>query len=357
MSQIRRKNLFTIFSVAFTLIWTGGHAASFDCERASTYVEKRICADAKPLTHGLSKLDDDMDRAYQTILQRTANPAEVRTAQRQWLKTRDACTDAKCIQRAYEKRFVTLHAPRERPATVVPSNPKITVESHIFPSEAEKLKAIQEVLRNHKLYPSSSFYGIKDQPYCAPFMQDLIAGEVKAVEPDVRAETAYDPALKKWHSCDGKELKDAKVNHPREFYDGVGLLGQPLYRYYRLELDGNPQNGDEDLLYHETAAPYYDPKARVGRTGYSWVDLDACVRKGGASASNVFAHRKNPGDYYRFSLIAKYKEIFLALSIHPNTKNPKISNYNVHMIELKQRSMPRLVCSWSEPIIETSTTK
>jgi uncharacterized protein len=82
-------------------------AASFPCEKAATSVEKSICANAT-----VSALDEHMGRYYaaaRTELGAAKNC--LATNQREWLRTvRNACTDAKCLERAYLARLAELDA-------------------------------------------------------------------------------------------------------------------------------------------------------------------------------------------------------------------------------------------------------
>lgn len=79
------------------------HAASFDCARAETKVEKLICADAE-----LSKLDEDLAAAYTAAREVRGNEASLRTTQRQWQKERNSCTDAQCVKNSYSTRLSSL---------------------------------------------------------------------------------------------------------------------------------------------------------------------------------------------------------------------------------------------------------
>jgi uncharacterized protein len=79
-------------------------AAGFDCAKAATKVEQRICADA-----ALSKLDDELSGEYHAAMLRTGAPAELKRAQAQWLKgTRDKCATRACLGEAYRQRMVEL---------------------------------------------------------------------------------------------------------------------------------------------------------------------------------------------------------------------------------------------------------
>lgn len=50
--------------------------AGFDCSKATTKIEKMICADA-----GLSKLDEQLDTAYKTALQGKKQAGAVRQSE------------------------------------------------------------------------------------------------------------------------------------------------------------------------------------------------------------------------------------------------------------------------------------
>lgn len=75
-------------------------AASFDCEKVGTKVEKLICANAD-----LSKLDEDLASAYGSALAQADKPDTLKQAQKTWLKLRNTCADPTCVKRAYESRI------------------------------------------------------------------------------------------------------------------------------------------------------------------------------------------------------------------------------------------------------------
>lgn len=81
-------------------------AASFDCSKAQSKVEKLICADAE-----LSKLDEEMTASYADALKGSATAADVRNAQKQWLKIRDTCQDSQCLKNTYRQQVTSLRSP------------------------------------------------------------------------------------------------------------------------------------------------------------------------------------------------------------------------------------------------------
>jgi uncharacterized protein len=80
--------------------------ASFHCSQASTSVEQTICASTT-----LSRLDEQLAKAYASALVVSDQPDVVKSQQKAWLRTiRDTCQDAPCLQSAYEHRLAQLAA-------------------------------------------------------------------------------------------------------------------------------------------------------------------------------------------------------------------------------------------------------
>jgi uncharacterized protein YecT (DUF1311 family) len=78
-------------------------AASFDCAKASTQVEKTVCSDSE-----LSRLDEALDHAYAELKGLGRRVDELRKEQFQWLSVRNACASHGCIRTAYVERLETL---------------------------------------------------------------------------------------------------------------------------------------------------------------------------------------------------------------------------------------------------------
>ena len=90
--------LFGLLTVA-----SPAQAASFDCAKAGTKVEKLICGDAE-----LSKLDDDLNAAYKSALHGQSKAETVKQAQKLWMKERNSCEDTDCVEMAYRSRINEL---------------------------------------------------------------------------------------------------------------------------------------------------------------------------------------------------------------------------------------------------------
>jgi uncharacterized protein len=81
-------------------------AASFDCAKAKTPVEKMICSDA-----ALSELDGRLASAYRRALGLASNPEALKVEQRAWLTNeRRKCADVACLRRSYQQRLTALEA-------------------------------------------------------------------------------------------------------------------------------------------------------------------------------------------------------------------------------------------------------
>lgn len=86
------------------LVLPMAQAASFDCKKASTAVEKSICANPE-----LSFLDEILTSTYQKVIDVATDRSGVHRYQREWLtKIRDACQDEGCLKNTYIARYREL---------------------------------------------------------------------------------------------------------------------------------------------------------------------------------------------------------------------------------------------------------
>ena len=84
-------------------------AASYDCMKAATQIEKSICANAT-----LSKLDDALSIAYRAAKGSSTDLERLQTDQMEWVRTRNACKNDECIQNSYENRLNQLQGPTKK---------------------------------------------------------------------------------------------------------------------------------------------------------------------------------------------------------------------------------------------------
>jgi uncharacterized protein len=93
----------TILIFPVFLLANAVQAASFDCSKAATKIEKMICSDTK-----LSKLDEDLNSAYLSALQDGSQKKMLRRDEKEWLKVRNGCPDRDCVKNAYASRIAQL---------------------------------------------------------------------------------------------------------------------------------------------------------------------------------------------------------------------------------------------------------
>jgi uncharacterized protein len=87
-------------TLSYLIFLASAQAASFDCGKAKTNVEKIICSDA-----GLSKLDEELSSVYKESLNESQHQNVIKNAQKFWRERRDACSDAGCLRQSYEERL------------------------------------------------------------------------------------------------------------------------------------------------------------------------------------------------------------------------------------------------------------
>lgn len=85
---------------------SGAFAASFDCSKAKSEIEKLICKDTET-----SVLDEKLQQAYKAAQAATdaSGKKALTDEQRHWITyTRDLCADEACLQQAYTARIAVL---------------------------------------------------------------------------------------------------------------------------------------------------------------------------------------------------------------------------------------------------------
>jgi uncharacterized protein len=96
----------TVWATLMCLVLTRwAWAATFDCDKASTFVEKVICSDLR-----LTNLDDQLARLYKDALAASSNSGALKAEQKAWLSSRNQCKDSDCIMKAYDDRISVLSA-------------------------------------------------------------------------------------------------------------------------------------------------------------------------------------------------------------------------------------------------------
>jgi len=99
------KSWRALLLVPCSVLMTPAQAATFDCNKASSFVEKAICSDSR-----LTSMDDQLGRLYKEALTESSNSEAVKTEQKAWLSSRNQCKDSDCIMKAYTDRISALSA-------------------------------------------------------------------------------------------------------------------------------------------------------------------------------------------------------------------------------------------------------
>jgi uncharacterized protein YecT (DUF1311 family) len=129
------KKSLLLFSLQATLM-SAAYGASFNCENARSFSEKRICANTK-----LAELDETLSRTYQAVLRLSPAQEDSREQQRNWVRNfRDTCKDDACMARTYmnrqaELKYVLASLPfepnRASPALVIPAEKDVPSHGEI----------------------------------------------------------------------------------------------------------------------------------------------------------------------------------------------------------------------------------
>ena len=91
-----------------SLIAGSSLAASYDCTKASTWVEQAICDSPQ-----LSELDSELGEQYLDLRRQAKRLDQVRyrrlqREQKAWLRTRNRCTNLTCLYDRYQQRIGEL---------------------------------------------------------------------------------------------------------------------------------------------------------------------------------------------------------------------------------------------------------
>jgi hypothetical protein len=124
------------------------------------------------------------------------------------------------------------------------------------PNDTSNIPEIQRIIQTHQLSLSDAFLeragGHPDiVSFCETFLTDLKAGRVEYIKPVLTTNDPNHPELKRFQSCRNH------VHTPEELKQGAGVfrdlseIGTNNFRLYRLELEGKPDNGLEEVVYGE----------------------------------------------------------------------------------------------------------
>lgn len=265
--------------LAISLPAVQAQAASFNCAKAQTPVERLICSDPQ-----VSELDDRLDKAYRTAdVTGMWQRSELGPDQKEWLKNiRNKCTDAPCLVRAYQARIEELSKPRDVTGTYKMEGGLLKVEHFSsehriqfevqasagmnagelageaelrggkanYPTDAERLRRAREHddedCKLQVVFPRGSAVVVQSGG-CGMGLNVTVSGTYTLVSRDVpsfentsapaaippKAEAAAVTAKQKPKNLDGVVARHAKqiagLGFPPKFLNSVIYLQQDLY--------------------------------------------------------------------------------------------------------------------------------
>lgn len=244
-NNMKKLTLTTISILGISLLSTYANSASFDCNKASTWVEKTICKSPE-----LSKLDEAMAKKYKEDITNTANDEDSEIYkknaiidQKLWLKfQRNTCKEKECLIREYKERIedknyygVAWNFPDELSNSDLPSKNSFgdfskNFKISIYNSETNQDDA-QEVTN------TLSIYNVANKPYLS-----IVEGTL---------------FFNNFHTCDiGDSIATWSQNH------WVINDGDQPNETIELRLYPAPYNGKTQLLLRDI-----DDQFRLGRCG------------------------------------------------------------------------------------------
>lgn len=237
-------------------------AASFDCAKATSNVEKTICADKS-----LSSLDEQLAEQYQNTLgnQTADEAASTRKAQRNWLTERNACdtqaaTEHDCLKQSMTRRLATLQTLSDSGAKAldqaiaeIPSNPA---------DAAKRLRAYHGALASawlvylHRFEPSAGVTDAEAQTRYKVAVATLAADDPFAQS--ALQDVEKDPKI----SRDQKVLTLVRTQIERAGYD----TSRPYVHCFVFARQGNAAYDAMGALYGSTRdsfAPVCEPSGNL----------------------------------------------------------------------------------------------
>ena len=201
--------------IIFTLLMVSGfspfiYAASFDCQKATTSVEKEVCK-----SNVLGDLDKNLALNYKRAMEliKPEGTKSIRQSQRDWIKRRDnswklSKGDVEILKNDYLSRIkyfdtvigILLKSGAEK--NVEPS-PNLNVKkSEMF----DTVKSILDKAEGFKLHWSMNAEGFWTAQQCEQaFKQLMTPSDTRVLEPNLYAESSVDPKIQTYLNFPSKD--------------------------------------------------------------------------------------------------------------------------------------------------------
>ncbi len=253
-NTVLKKTIFNVIGlVGFAALSSFSQAASFDCAKASTSIEKIICSD-----ENASRTDMELSNAYKSALNISKNKAALKQQQRKWLKeVRNSCKDVECLIKTNQSRTSELiaYAYERRDKSL-----------------DDRLAQIKEKMRieNKKLPLSFKLVSGDSYPLCQPYV-DMLNKTKYMNYPS--CERKLLPEFKQFQAVEWTEVTDKKEIE-KVLYEGLALqearydrlntaMHERAWKLVKEDIDyGNyhlyfyqfdfDKDGDSEIIYKKT---------------------------------------------------------------------------------------------------------
>jgi hypothetical protein len=244
--------------------------------------------------------------------------------------------------------------------------------------EADKARPIRQIFESRK-FEIEFVLREQDRPFCRAFLDDFaLQSGVEFVEPDLRSDSYDDPAWQPYrarcpnlglfdsYACEPriaqsiermpKEQRDAEYKSACRHYRGTAN-----FKHYLVDLDNNPADGKEHVVYYERAeGPLNRPetKPNFANGGYWVIDVDRCETKGGALTNDPYSYfyARELRNYNGIIRYAGKHYIFDLYELATKDPDPKNTQYSLRLdgyARFPGGARPRLgpICSYSTVVL------
>lgn len=303
------KSILLCFLLLLLLFCEAGIGASFDCKKATRKVDRIVCA-----SDDLSRLDERVAKFYREAMAGVSNPDEIHSAQRAWLRSRNACKTEACISHEYERRIQELLIHHE--STIETGEELINEYVRIRASE------IRQILKDKPLYLISPLYN--NNPLCASFRDDFKEQQnVELIPPLIKSHDFYNPLFQ-------QNLGDCLLET-----DPIARRKTiRTHDYLAYKIDINNDNIEETIIVGEYFEAYeYSEKGKKylttePRNDYVAVD-EACLLsplgRAGTAVYTVDAMLKRDDPELPTHGIVRYKGEYFLYEVSKQRKFPPLS--------------------------------
>ena len=261
-----------VIVAGWVIVTPSSRAASFDCEKSATPVEMMICSNET-----LSRLDEDLSQIYRNALEKSSDPTELKQQQHKWLFERNQCSNMSCVENSYRQRIPDL----ER-----------MVNAEVQRNDQHKIELSRLVyLVNTRISKPVINH---DPEICSAFLNDFktqsrISYIQAIIEADSYEDPRFGPYRKRCPNLDWHKnvtfipgiwdsIKDLSEEE-REKYGNVSY-STSNFKLYQVDINNNPDDGDEVLFYSEN---YKGSSPHPAGGNYVLVNIEKCFIKGGVS--------------------------------------------------------------------------